>query len=1228
MAPPLQETMIEPPLARVSRKGKEREPGHTAAGPQVTDIDEKLLQLRRRTAGPARIRDRTERERPQASQTPVAHPPHSSTHSATAAHRGERSPRVSTPSTSKPSPTSPRRHAAPQVVVSRHSADADAEDFSRRLHISSRASPRPAASQASKTGMHKLYNPDADRMHIRRAAEPEAASDTTGSSYVPTPRPHREERGAGGARQLFDFRKDDPVRFSVLARPPSTSSLNRPSPAHPSKPLGDYVSASSTSSNNASQTSSVFTLSSTTDGSSASSHIFDGRPKEDDSGNNIFGKQLKRLYRTITELEARVQQEDGNDEDEGMTGRGVVLKGKEAANADADKEKWKKLICDHKELAETIHNLLEISLSPSVPASLRTIPVKYNIIVRLWTYAFHKVLESLRRASFQSPVALEHLQDFIYYAYTFYTGLLEEPTLNVFKSSWLEALGDLARYRMAVAAMVNSGMGGQGGLTTQAVTEASAASSSSSAADDDNESVSDSPAARIDDSPSPSVGIVAARSMELEPEKERWRNIAREWYGAGLAEQPGTGKLHHHLGLLSREVEAEELRGIYHFTKSMTTLHPFSTSRENVLPVWSSAAQARRSLPDARASELFVLLHGMLFTNIQLDDFQPSLARFIERLNIEGAEEKEWIMMGTVNIAAILEYGRPSGLLRKLGVVGPKDANVAQAAAMRVMAKKAAAGVPGAVVPQEDRMEVDGDEQVTRSPILLMSGQSPSSDTPELPPALSLALQLTFTLLSHVLRRPHRQASAFARPSLNPYLTVILTFLATILKQAPAVEVLERSVPWQDLATFFATIPRRVMSTQGLFDTSKPSSGERWPMLTSGVAPALPEDWCMRGMEWVGRKVFERGYWKSGEDRKAELDVLEQSEGLELADGRIEDDDDDADGSSSKKSSGMSELERRWTRVCRSAMGIAQAVDGLTWVEGTREWKVEGRLAQKVERWREEDRVRELEEEKRRMGKRWIDDAMEVDDEEVFEESDDEDENDSDEIKALKSRRRYLESLLKSAKNNAAAAAAVSPARSRPRSKKAVDNRPQLNIVPGYSILVVDTNILLSSLSMVSSLIESMAWTVVIPLPVVMELDGLSSNPTPQLAEAAAAALNYVTSRIRSHTLSLKVQTSKGNYLTSLNVRTEEVDFSGGAANADRSMDDLILKAAIWQDEHWVDRSSMLKVDSPSVEATKTAEKVVFLSLDRNLRLKARSRQLAAAGEKDLAALLSATKET
>jgi len=177
-----------------------------------------------------------------------------------------------------------------------------------------------------------------------------------------------------------------------------------------------------------------------------------------------------------------------------------------------------------------------------------------------------------------------------------------------------------------------------------------------------------------------------------------------------------------------------------------------------------------------------------------------------------------------------------------------------------------------------------------------------------------------------------------------------------------------------------------------------------------------------------------------------------------------------------------------------------------------------------------------------------------------------------------------------------------------------------LNVVPGYSVLVLDTNILLSSLSVVASIIESLRWTVVIPVPVIMELDGLGSNIS-QLGEAAQEAVAYITSHVRSHAMSLKVQTSKGNYLTSLNVRTEQVEFSD-EASWDRCMDDLILKAAIWQDEHWIDRSVLLKAGG-AVRDTKGAVKVVLLSLDRNLRLKARSRQLSAAGEKDLAAILA-----
>ena len=176
------------------------------------------------------------------------------------------------------------------------------------------------------------------------------------------------------------------------------------------------------------------------------------------------------------------------------------------------------------------------------------------------------------------------------------------------------------------------------------------------------------------------------------------------------------------------------------------------------------------------------------------------------------------------------------------------------------------------------------------------SGHSNGDGIPDHPPAFKFALQLVFQMLSSVLRHPTRKPSQYARSTLNPYLTVLLTFLATVLKHCPTLETLERTIPWADLAAFFATVPTKLMISQGLMVSPKhnsPRHVEQWIMLTSGCAPPLPEDWCLRGMEWVGRKVLERGFWKSGEEKKAELEVLEMVEGKALTDGTIEDDDGD-----------------------------------------------------------------------------------------------------------------------------------------------------------------------------------------------------------------------------------------------------------------------------------------------------------------------------------------------
>jgi hypothetical protein len=66
------------------------------------------------------------------------------------------------------------------------------------------------------------------------------------------------------------------------------------------------------------------------------------------------------------------------------------------------------------------------------------------------------------------------------------------------------------------------------------------------------------------------------------------------------------------------------------------------------------------SQADARVPELFVLLHGTLFTNIWFDDFSPTLAHFLERTKVKGAEECEWIVVAVANVGAILEVAQPS----------------------------------------------------------------------------------------------------------------------------------------------------------------------------------------------------------------------------------------------------------------------------------------------------------------------------------------------------------------------------------------------------------------------------------------------------------------------------------------------------------------------------------------------------------------------------------------
>ena len=125
-------------------------------------------------------------------------------------------------------------------------------------------------------------------------------------------------------------------------------------------------------------------------------------------------------------------------------------------------------------------------------------------------------------------------------------------------------------------------------------------------------------------------------------------------------------------------------------------------------------------------------------------------------------------------------------------------------------------------------------------------------------------MQLAFSTLSFVLRYPTRKASPFSESTLSPYLTILLTFLATVGKHPETLAILEWFIPWEDLSVYFAPIRRNIHVSQGL-DVPAPTGAERRVVLTSSGALPLPEDWRLRGLEWVGRQVFERGRSSRGD---------------------------------------------------------------------------------------------------------------------------------------------------------------------------------------------------------------------------------------------------------------------------------------------------------------------------------------------------------------------------
>ncbi|KAG2220907.1 hypothetical protein INT45_013036 [Circinella minor] len=153
-------------------------------------------------------------------------------------------------------------------------------------------------------------------------------------------------------------------------------------------------------------------------------------------------------------------------------------------------------------------------------------------------------------------------------------------------------------------------------------------------------------------------------------------------------------------------------------------------------------------------------------------------------------------------------------------------------------------------------------------------------------------------------------------------------------------------------------------------------------------------------------------------------------------------------------------------------------------------------------------------------------------------------------------------------------------------------NRLRERVIPGKTTIILDTNCFIGHFDHVKRLIKSNKWSIVLPLVVITELDGLRSN-APPLGSIADNALKYIETTLAAKqrgSTPLRIQTSHNNFMHDIAIRSEQFMFG----ETDKNLDDLVLSACLW----W------------AKENDSSFARVCLVTGDRNLSVKARARDI------------------
>ncbi|KAL5017254.1 hypothetical protein ScPMuIL_006843 [Solemya velum] len=180
----------------------------------------------------------------------------------------------------------------------------------------------------------------------------------------------------------------------------------------------------------------------------------------------------------------------------------------------------------------------------------------------------------------------------------------------------------------------------------------------------------------------------------------------------------------------------------------------------------------------------------------------------------------------------------------------------------------------------------------------------------------------------------------------------------------------------------------------------------------------------------------------------------------------------------------------------------------------------------------------------------------------------------------------------------------------------------ELEIRPIF--LIPDTNCFIEYFQNMKNLLESEKYTIVIPLTVINELDGLakggkegnydSTEHAVKVKVRAKETIEYLEEKFEKKHPHLRAQTSKGSLLETIAFRSEETDGSG-------NNDDLILSCCL----HYCKDKAKDYMQKDKDAPVRLYRDVVLLTDDRNLRLKAHTHNVPV---KDVPSFLKWSKVT